>query len=152
MATLRERVREDMEREAVTEAERAVRQDLVSQIVDANPFDVPESMVSQYLDQMIRPRKGEDPARMEEFKQAAYPGAQQALKRMLVVDRVADLESLRATPAEMDQKMEEIASRVAQPVDALRAQFQKSGRLGEIEEQITEEKVFDYLKSLSTIE
>ena len=152
MASLRERVREDMQREAVTEAERAVRQDLVSQIVDANPFDVPDSMVSQYLDQMIRPRKGEDPARMEEFKQAAYPGAQQALKRMLVVDRVADLESLRATPAELDQKMEEIASRVGQPVDALRAQFQKSGRLGEIEEQITEEKVFDYLKSLSTIE
>jgi trigger factor len=152
MSSLRERVREDMEREAVTEAERAVRQDLVSQIVDANPFDVPDSMVSQYLDQMIRPRKGEDPARMEEFKQAAYPGAQQALKRMLVVDRVADLESLRATPAELDQKIEEVASRVGQPVDALRAQFQKSGRLGEIEEQITEEKVFDYLKSLSTIE
>ena len=152
MSTLRERIREDLDREAVTEAERAVRQDLISQIVDANPFEVPDSMVNQYLDQMIRPRKGEDPARMEEFKQAAYPGAQQALRRMLVIDRVADLESLRATPADLDQRMEEIASRVGQPVDALRNQFQKSGRLGEIEEQITEEKVFDYLKSLSTIE
>jgi trigger factor len=152
MTTLRERVREDLEREAVTEAERAVRQDLISQIIDANPFDVPDSMVNQYLDQMIRPRKGEDPARMEEFRQAAYPGAQQALRRMLVVDRIADLESLRATPNEVDQKIEEIASRVGQPADALRNQFQKSGRLGEMEEQITEEKVFDYLKSLSTIE
>jgi trigger factor len=152
VATLRDRVREDMEREAVAEAERAVRQDLISQIIEANPFEVPDSMVNQYLDQMIRPRKGEDPARMQEFKQAAYPSAQQALQRMLVVDRVADLESLRATPSEVDQKLEEIANRVAQPADALRAQFQKSGRLGEIEEQITEEKVFDYLKSLSTIE
>jgi trigger factor len=152
MTTLRERVREDLEREAVTEAERAVRQDLISQIIDANPFDVPDSMVNQYLDQMIRPRKGEDPARMEEFRQAAYPGAQQALRRMLVVDRIADLESLRATPNEVDQKIEEIASRVGQLPDALRNQFQKSGRLGEMEEQITEEKVFDYLKSLSTIE
>jgi trigger factor len=109
-------------------------------------------MVNQYLDQMIRPRKGEDPARMEEFKRVAYPGAQQALRRMLVIDRVADLESLRATPHDVDQKMEELAERVGKPADELRTQFQKSGRLGEIEEQITEEKVFDYLKSLSTIE
>ena len=152
VATLRERVREDLEKEATSEAERAVRHDLISQIVDANPFDVPDSMVNQYLDQMIRPRKGEDPARMAEFKQAAYPGAQQALRRMLVIDRVADLESLRATPSEVEQRVEEIAGRVGRSAEELRAQFQKSGRLGEIEEGITEEKVFDYLKSLSTID
>jgi trigger factor len=151
VAALRERVREDLQKEAESEAERAVRHDLISQIVDANPFDVPDSMVNQYLDQMIRPRKGEDPARMEEFKQAAYPGAQQALRRMLVIDRVADLESLRATPNEVDQRVEDIAGRVGKSVDELRAQFQKSGRLGELEEQITEEKVFEYLKSLSTM-
>ncbi len=152
VATLRERVREDLQKEAASEAERAIRHDLISQIVDANPFDVPDSMVNQYLDQMIRPRKGEDPARMEEFKAAAYPGAQQALRRMLVLDRVADLEGLRATPSEVDQRIEEIAGRVGKSADELRTQFQKSGRLGEIEEGITEEKVFDYLKSLSTIE
>ena len=152
VAALRERVREDLQKEAASEAERAVRHDLISQIVEANPFDVPDSMVSQYLDQMIRPRKGEDPARMEEFKQAAYPGAQQALRRMLVIDRIADLEGLRATPSEVDQRIEEIAERVAKSPEELRAQFQKSGRLGELEEQITEEKVFDYLKSISTVD
>lgn len=152
VGTLRERVREDLQKESESESERALRHDLISQIVDANPFDVPDSMVNQYLDQMIRPRKGEDPARMEEFKQAAYPGAQQALRRMLVIDRVADLESLRATPGEIDQRVAEIAGRVGKSAEELRAQFQKSGRLGELEEQITEEKVFDYLKSLSTIE
>ena len=150
--TLRARIREDLEKEAITEAERAVRQDLISQIVEANPFDVPDTMVNQYLDQIIRPRKGEDPARMEEFKQAAYPGAQQALRRMLVLDRVAELEGLRATPNEVETRVEEIAARIGKSGHELRTQFQKSGRLGELEEQITEEKVFDYLKSLSTIE
>ena len=150
--TLRARIREDLERESLGEAERAVRQDLISQIVEANPFEVPDTMVNQYLDQLIRPRKGEDPARMEEFKQAAYPGAQQALRRMLVIDRVAELEGLRATPNEVEQRIEEVAARVGKPMHEMRSQFQKSGRLGEIEEQITEEKVFDYLKSLSTVE
>ncbi|HEX6062720.1 MAG TPA: trigger factor [Longimicrobiales bacterium] len=152
VATLRERVREDLARESTLEAERAVRHDLVSQIVEANPFDVPDTMVNQYLDQMIRPRKGEDPARVDEFKQAAYPGAQQALRRMLVIDRVAELEGLRAGPNEVEARVEDIAQRVGKPAHEIRTQFQKSGRLGEIEEQITEDKVFDYLKSLSTIE
>jgi trigger factor len=152
VATLRARVREDLEKEAVVEAERAVRQELLSQIIEANPFDVPDSMTSQYLDQLIRPRKGEDAARIEEMKQGAYPAAQQALRRMLVVDRVADLEGLRAMPNELDRRIEELAERIGKPAHELRNQFQKSGRLGEMEEQITEEKVFDYLKSLSTID
>jgi trigger factor len=152
VATLRARVHEDLEREAITEAERAVRQELLSQIIEANPFDVPDSMTGQYLDQLIRPRKGEDPARIEEMKQGAYPAAQQALRRMLVVDRVADLEGLRALPSELDRRIEELAERIGKPAHELRNQFQKSGRLGEMEEQITGEKVFDYLKSLSTIE
>jgi trigger factor len=152
VANLHERVREDLAKESEAEAERSVRQALVSQIIEANPFEVPDSMVQQYLDQMLRPRKGEDPARVEEFKQAAYPGAQQALRRMLVIDRVAELEGLRATPHDVDARVEDIAQRVGRSAQEIRAQFQKSGRLGEIEEQITEEKVFDYLKSLSTIE
>jgi trigger factor len=152
VATLRARVREDLEKEATAEAERAVRQELLSQIIEANPFDVPDSMTSQYLDQLIKPRKGEDAARLQEMKQGAYPAAQQALRRLLVVDRVADLESLRATPNELDGRIEELAERIGKPAHELRNQFQKSGRLGEMEEQITEEKVFDYLKSLSTIE
>ncbi len=152
LADLRERVREDLQKESESEAERAVRQDLISQIVEANPFDVPDSMVSRYLDQVIRPRKGEDPERLQQFREAAYPGAQQALRRMLVIDRVADLESLRATPHEVEQKVEEIAARLGKSAAELRTQFQKSGRLGELEESITEEKVFEYLKSLSTIE
>jgi hypothetical protein len=34
----------------------------------------------------------------------------------------------------------------------VRSQLQKSGRLHELEEEITEDRVFDYLKSLSTLE
>jgi hypothetical protein len=45
-----------------------------------------------------------------------------------------------------------IAERLGRPAPEVTAQFRKSGRLDEIEREITEEKVFEYLKSLSTIE
>jgi trigger factor len=151
LADLKEKVRGDLEKEAEADAERGVRQQLVGQILDANPFDVPDAMVNQYLDQMIRPRQGDDPDRIEEMKNAVRPNAVQGLRRLLLVDRIADLESLRATPDEVDAKIAELAARFGKPEHETRGQFQKSGRLGEIEEQITEDKVFDYLKSLSDI-
>lgn len=151
MADLRSKIREDLQKEAETEAERAVRHNLVGQILDANPFDVPDTMVKQYLDQIIRPRKGDNAEDIERMKDATRPAAAQALRRLLLVDRVAEMEGLRATPDEVEAKIEELAQRFNRPAHEVRSQFQKSGRLGEIEESITEEKVFDYLKSLSDI-
>jgi trigger factor len=151
LSDLKAKIHGDLEKEAEADAERSVRQQIVGQILDANPFDVPDAMVKQYLDQMIRPRKDDDPARMEEMKTSVRPAAVQALRRLLLVDRVADLESLRATPDEVDAKVADVAARLGKPEAEVRNQFQKSGRLGELEEQITEDKVFEYLKSLSDI-
>jgi len=151
LSDLREKVHEDLEKEAGAEAERAVRQQLVAQILEANPFDVPDAMVKQYLDQMIRPRKGDDPAKIEEMKQAVRPQAVQGLRRLMLIDRIAEMEGLRALPEEVDARIAELAGRFNKSAGEIRAQFQKSGRLAEIEEQITEDKVFEYLKSLSDV-
>lgn len=149
LGDLHAKVHNDLEKEAAADAERGVRQNLVAQILDANPFDVPDAMVNQYLDQMIRPRKGDDIARIEEMKQAVRPQAIQGLRRLLLIERIAEMEGLRATPEEVEGKIAELASRFGKPAQEVRNQFQKSGRLGEIEEQLTEEKVFEYLKGLS---
>ncbi|MGQ0560826.1 MAG: trigger factor [Gemmatimonadota bacterium] len=151
LADLKQKVREDLEKEAASDAERAVRQNLVAQILEANPYDVPDAMVRQYLDQLIRPRKGDNPGDIERMKEATRPAAVQALRRLMLVDRVAEMEGLRATPADVEAKIEELATRFNKPAHEVRKQFQKSGRLGEIEESITEEKVFEYMKSLSEI-
>lgn len=151
LADLKAKIREDLEKEANADVERSVRQNLVGQILDANPFDVPDAMVNQYLDQLIRPRKGDDPEQIANMKQSVRPQAVQAIRRLLVIDRVAEMEGLRASEADIEAKIEELAGRFNRPAHEVRNQFQKSGRLSEIEEQITEEKVFDYLKSLSDI-
>ena len=148
---LRERVREDLGREAEREAERRLRAELLTQIVAANPFEVPGAMVKQYLEAMLPAREGADQARVQELRQDAYPAAEEALKRMLVIERVAELEALHAQPAEVEARLAEIAGRLGRPVGEVGAQLRKNGRLDELEREITEEKVFAYLKSLSSI-
>ncbi|HSK20753.1 MAG TPA: trigger factor [Longimicrobiales bacterium] len=149
---LRARIGEDLGRETEKEAERGVRMQLVQQIIDANPFEVPQTMVRSYLDQMMPAREGADPEKMEELRTQMWPMAELALKRSMVVDRVAEMEALRPTAAEMDARIDEMAERMGRPRGEVIGQLRKAGRLDELEQEITEEKVFDYLKSLSEIQ
>lgn len=152
LAELKERVREDLVQEHEREAERRVRSQLLEEIVTANPFEVPPSMVQQYLEAMLPAREGAEEARVAEARQSAWPAAEQALRRLLVIERVAELEALHATPAEVQGRVAEIAERLGRAPEDLAVQLRKNGRLDEMEREITEEKVFQYLKSLSTIE
>jgi trigger factor len=152
LAQLRERVAEDLGRETEREAERGVRMQLVEQIINANPFEVPQSMVRGYLDRMIPAREGADPEKLEELRTQMWPMAETALKRSMVVDRIAEMEALRPTAAELDARIDAMAERMGRPRGEVIAQLRKAGKLDELEQEITEEKVFDYLRSLSEVQ
>ncbi|MGH7468602.1 MAG: trigger factor [Longimicrobiales bacterium] len=151
-AALLVRVRADLEREAETQSHQDVRRQLLDQILQANTFEVPASMVDRYLQQILQPRKGEEEARIRELHDAARPAAEQAIRRVMVIERVAEMEGLHATEEEIDTRYQELAQRYQRGAREIRAQLKKEGRDREVEEQITEEKVFRYLESLSTIE
>jgi trigger factor len=151
LSALRERVQADLHAEAETGAEREVRRALIDQIVAANPFDVPDAMVRQYVNSMFRITEDADPERVRELHDVARPGAETSIRRMLVVERVAELNGLRATQEEIDARVEEIAARNERPVAEVWSSLQRSGRLNSLEDEITEGKVFDFLKSQSTI-
>jgi trigger factor len=149
---LRERIREDLGREAEREAERGVRMQLMQQIIEANPFEVPQTMVRSYLERLMPARDDADSERVEEARTQMWPAAEQAIRRSLIVERVAELEALHATSGEIDARIDELAERLGRPRGEVLAQLRKSGRLEELEQEITEEKVFQYLKSLSDIQ
>jgi trigger factor len=149
---LRARVRQDMEKEAGREVEREVRRRLLQAVIEANPFEVPDAMIDQYLDSVLQGQPGLDPTRVDELRENTRPAAEQALKRLLVVDRIAKLEGLEASAADVDERVQALAARLGRPAEEIRTQLRKGGRLTAIAEEIMEDKVFEYLKSMSTIE
>jgi trigger factor len=150
VAELRERVRTDLEKEAADQSEGAVRGQILDRIMEANPFEVPESMVTQYLRSIIGQEKP-DEAQLERARTAMGPQAERAVKRILVIERVAEIQGLRATDDELDARIEAIAEANQSSPAEVYARFQKSGRLEMLEREITEEKVFEFLKAQSEI-
>ena len=151
LAALTARIREDLTKEAADQAEGAVRTQLLNAIIEANPFEVPASMVGRYLDSVLGNAEGADPERLAEARTQLAPEAQRAVQRILVIERVAEQHQLAATDDELDARVEDIAAQNDSSPSEVYARLQKSGRLEQLEREITEKKVFDHLEALSTI-
>lgn len=149
---LRARIRSDLEAEAGREADREVRRQIMQQVLEANPFDVPPSMVDQYVEGLIQAPEDADPDELAQAKESARPAAEYAVRRMMVIDRVAGMENLNATESDVDARVQEIAEQNEIEPAEVRRQLARSGRLQALASDLTERRVFDYLKSLSTIE
>jgi trigger factor len=148
---LRTRIREDLEKEARQQSEGVVRGRLLDLIVEANSFDVPDTMVERYLDSVLGDGKGADPERFQRARAEVRGEAERAVKRILLIERIAETQNLRATDDEIDERVEEIAASNDTSPAEVYARLQKSGRLEQLEGEITERKVFDFLMSKSKI-
>ena len=148
---LRARVREDLEKEAAERQESAIRGQLLGNLLDANPFDVPDSMVERYMASVFGDTEGVDPEKLDEARDEFRPQARRAVQRVLVIERIAETQDLRATEDEVDDRIEEIAERSDASASEVYARLQKAGRLESLEREITERKVFEFLKEKSEI-
>jgi trigger factor len=151
LATMMNRIRDDLEREAGQQSETAVRSQLLDNILDANPFQVPRSMAERYMDSVLGDTEKLDPQVVAETKERLRPEAEKAVKRILLVDRIAELEGLKATDDELDDKVQEIADQNDMKPAQVYANLQKAGNLDALERDITEEKVYEFLKAESTV-
>ncbi|TVR56130.1 MAG: trigger factor [Gemmatimonadales bacterium] len=151
LEALRERVRNDLEEEADEEAEGSLRGRLLEELLGANPFEVPVSMIDQYIQSILGEEQKLNPEQMTEARAQLGAQAEVAVKRFLVIEELSRSRDLRATPEEVDARVEEIAERSKTPPGEVYARLQRSGRLERLEQELTEEKVFEFLKSESTI-
>jgi trigger factor len=148
---LRAAIREDLQREAAREADTNVRQQLLSQIVDANRVEAPHSLVHRLIHGYAEMYKVPE-AQLPGFEQQFHQIAETQVRRDLVLDALIETHGLRATEAELDERINTIAEARGAPVAQVYASLQKANRLQELERSITEGKVFDFLLKQSTIE
>lgn len=151
VAALRAAVREDLEREAVREADARVRQALLAQVIEANRIPAPDSLVHRVLHGLAHMyRVPED--QLGAFEAQFRPVAVSQVQRDLAVDAVIEAQGLRATEAELDERIAGMAAARNVPAGEMYASLQKANRLGELERSITEEKAFAFLLQQSTVD
>ncbi len=147
---LRSAIREDLETHAGREADSEVRRQLIEQIIAANGLEAPRPLVQRVLSAYAQTYEIPD-EQLEKFAGEFGPVAERHVQRDLILDHVAERESLNATEEDVDRRIEEIARRRNAEPAQVYASLQKANQLREIERSLTEEKVFEYLLGQSTV-
>ncbi|MGI9042627.1 MAG: trigger factor [Gemmatimonadaceae bacterium] len=148
---LRAAVRDDLVKHAEREADARVRGRLLDDLMGANPFDVPASWVDRYVESYVTAYEVPEEER-ERFRGEFRPAAERQVRRDLILETIAERESLKATEADIDDRVADVASKRSADPGQVYSSLQKSGRLRELEASITEDKVFEWLLGRNEVE
>ncbi len=148
---LRKAVRDDLEDQAVREADAAVRTAIIDEVIGANAFDVPPTwvrdLVKHYAEAYRIPAEEQDKF-VTEFRSMA----ERQVRRDLIIETIAQREKLVAAEKDVDAKVAEMAAKRGADAGQVYSALQKAGRLREIERGITEDRVFEYLLAQNAVE
>ena len=148
---LRGRIAHDLEVEARIRAERELDNELLAMVIDANPFDAPESMVDTYTDALIGGMADIDGDEADSLRESLRPTAEYAVKRDLMLHRIADEHGLHPAEADIDREIESLAERTDEDPRRVRARLAESERIADLARRLMQRRVFALLRSSSEV-
>ena len=152
---LKTKLRGEIEKEKELALERQLKDQVVDQLLEANPFEVPESLVEEqakalFSDMKLRlAAQGGDLKNLgvtEEKLQEDYKAmAQKQVKTFLILEKIASQEGIAVTDEEADERLKEMAERMHQKFDVVKRYYEKNGLLPEVKAGILRDKTLHFL-------
>ena len=152
---LREEIRKSIFREKEYTAQSDAKTALVDKLVAAHEFAVPESYVEQQLKSLMERRlsmlasQGIDVSKLKldwnKVRETNRDEAVKEVKASLLLEKLADRESIYASNEEVDREVHRIAKQEREPVAATRKRLQENGSLSRIANRIRTEKTLNWL-------
>jgi trigger factor len=152
---LKEAVRKAIFSQRQNEAQQEAKNQIVDKLVDAHDFPVPEAFVERQIKNRVEQRlramaeQGIDPRKLQldwdKLKESQREKAIREVKASILLGKVSERESIRATRDEVDGEVEKAARQMRKPVAAVHMEFEKDGTLGRIASHIQTDKTLNYL-------
>lgn len=152
---LKTKLRGEIEKEKELVLERQLKDQVVDQLLEANPFEVPESLVEEQAKGLVSDTKLRLAAQGVELKnlgvteeklQGDYKAmAQKQVKTFLILEKIASQEGIAATDEEVDERLKEMAERMHQKFDVVKRYYEKNGLLPEVKAGILRDKTLNFL-------
>jgi trigger factor len=149
------KLRGDIEKEKELALERQFKDQMVDQLLAANPFEVPESLVEEQTKALVSDTKLRLAAQGMELKnlglteeklQGDYKTmAEKQVRTFLILEKIAGLEGISVTDEEADERLREISERMHQKFDVLKRYYEKNGLLPEVKTGIIRDKTLNFL-------
>jgi trigger factor len=155
LEALRAEVRTQLETRREVDQRRELEDKLVEGALKRHEFTVPDAMVMRQIAHQVEHarerlrRQGVDPDGVQWDYQKLIgelrPGAEQAVRRALLLEAIADKEELTVADGDVDAEVDKIARASQRPAPAVRRMMEKSGDLDSLRHGLRERKTLDFL-------
>ena len=158
---LRERVKEDLQREAEMESERRLRADLLKELSSRVSIELPASMVDREIDRRLEEfvgrlfQQGIDPMKAgidwKQFRDEQRGPAEDTVRAALLLDEIAKRESITVTDEDVRAEIDHYAAQSGREPASVRATLEKEGGLGRIYAGLRRERTVKWLLEKANI-
>jgi trigger factor len=158
---LKAKLKGEIEKEKELALERRLKDQVVDQLLETNPFEVPESLVEEQAKAMVSDTKLRLAAQgmvlknlgvSEEKLQEDYKAmAQKQVRTFLILEKIAGQEGIAVTDEEADDRLREMSERMHQKFDVVKRYYEKNGLLPEVKAGIIRDKILNFLLEKATI-
>jgi trigger factor len=153
---LRSRVREGMENEKRRQSEYRIKEELTDELTAKFPIDVPTLLVEHAIDQRLerglrslvaQGLRAEDIKRMNlsKLRDGQRDGAAKDVRAKLLLEKIADLEGIDVSEAEIDTEISLAAKQTNQNPLAMRKELEEQNGLAGLRHQMRCDKALDWL-------
>jgi trigger factor len=155
LETLKAKLKEEIEKEKELLLDRQLKDQVVDQLLQANSFEVPESMVDEQAKNLVSNTKLRLAAQglalknlsvSEEKLQEDYREmAKRQVRTFLILEKIASQEGISVTDDETEGRLKEIADRTHQKFDVVKRYYEKNGLIPELKAGVMTDKTLDFL-------
>ena len=154
LEALRERVRQNLEREEQVRIRREVEAAATDALIQRHPLDLPERLVQWMLERVIGEATEGKPvndALRAELETHYRPGVERSLRRELLLEAVARAEHVEASETEVAAEIDRMAQSDPRQAAKVRARYQSAERRAALREGLIERKTMDRLIEMADI-
>ena len=161
LQALRERIQQDLQREADAEADRNLKSDLLKELAARVTVDVPDALVERELDrrteefarrlvdQQIDPRRAN--IDWDQFRDSQWDASRESVKSALALDEISRRENVTVSEEDIEKDVAEYAERSGRTPAAVRATLEKDGALSRLSAGLRREKTMDHVLSKAQV-
>lgn len=152
---LKVKLKGEIEKEKEMALKRQLKDQILDQLIQSNPFEVPESMVIEQTKALVSDTKLRLASQGIVLKSLNIPEeklqedyrevAQKQVRSYLILEKIAAQEGITVTDEEADERLQSISERVHQKFDVVKRYYEKNELIPGLKTEILTDKTLDFL-------
>ncbi len=158
---LKAKLKEEIEKEKELMLDRQLKDQMIEQLIQANSFEIPESMVVEQAKALVSDTKLRLASQGVALKNLNIPEeklqedyrevAQKRVRTYLILEKIATQEGITVTDEETDERLQSISERTHQKFDVVKRYYEKNGLIPELKTGILTDKTLNLLLEKANI-